>query len=155
MQLRGFYSGGVNSNRGYGYNGVNPQETVASLFVSPGSSVPVPIGGRWMWNASLELRFPIIGSFGGAVFTDSSDVWNGDEVGPDGTIGPHVFSPHLSPGFGLRYATPIGPARLDLGVRVPCAQHLGTCTEYSTNLGGQPKPLGLPIYLAIAIGEAF
>ncbi len=155
MQLRGFYSGGVSSNRGYGYSGVNPQETIPSLFVTPGSSVPVPIGGRWMWNASLELRFPIWGSFGGVVFVDSSDVWSGAEVRPDGTIGPHVFSPHLSPGLGLRYATPIGPARLDLGVRIPCAQHIGTCREYSTSLGGPPAPLGLPIYLAIAIGEAF
>jgi outer membrane protein insertion porin family/translocation and assembly module TamA len=155
LQLRGFYSGGMSSNRGYGYNGVNPQETIASLFVSSASSVPVPIGGRWMWNASLELRFPIWGSFGGTVFVDSSDVWNGDELYADGTIGPHVFSPHLSPGIGLRYATPIGPARLDLGVRVPCAQHLGRCREYSTLLGGQPKPFGLPVYLAIAIGEAF
>ena len=108
-----------------------------------------------MWNASLELRFPIWGSFGGVVFVDSSDVWSGAEVRPDGTIGPHVFSPHLSPGLGLRYATPIGPARLDLGVRIPCAQHIGTCREYSTSLGGPPAPLGLPIYLAIAIGEAF
>ncbi|MFO0587742.1 MAG: BamA/TamA family outer membrane protein [Polyangiaceae bacterium] len=155
MQLRGFYSGGVNSNRGYGYNGVNPQAKVPSLFIDPKDNIPVPVGGRWMWNASLELRFPIYDSFGASVFADASDVWNGDELKPDGTIGPHVFAPHLSPGFGLRYATPIGPARLDLGFRVPCAQRIDRCREYSVALGGQPRPLGIPVYVAIAIGEAF
>lgn len=155
MQSRGFYSGGTSSNRGYGYNGVNPQERIASLFVAEDKSVPVPIGGRWMWNLSLELRFPIWGDFGASVFADASDVWNGDELSSDGAIHPHVFSPHFSPGFGLRYATPIGPARLDLGVRVPCAQVIGRCDEDSPDLGGQPRPLGLPVYVAIAIGEPF
>lgn len=155
MQSRGFYSGGTSSNRGYGYNGVNPQDRIASLFVAADQSVPVPIGGRWMWNLSLELRFPIWGAFGASVFADASDVWNGDERREDGTIGPHGFSPHFSPGLGLRYATPIGPARVDLGIRVPCAQHADTCHEYPVALGGQPRPLGLPVYIAIAIGEPF
>jgi outer membrane protein assembly factor BamA len=139
MQLRGFYSGGTSSNRGYGLNGVNPKEKVPSLFTSPSSSVPVPIGGRWLWDASLELRFPIAGSFGGAVFADASDVWN-EEAG---------FRPHFSPGLGLRYETPVGPVRLDIGVRVPCAQVLGTCVD------DYPGPFGLPVYPLLAIGQAF
>ena len=49
----------------------------------------------------------------------------------------------------------IGPARLDVGVRVPCAQVLGTCEELSEAEGGPPRLLGLPVYIAIAIGEAF
>lgn len=145
LQLRGFYSGGTSSNRGYGYNGVNPRETVPNLFEDPKNSKPVPIGGRWLWDASIELRFPIYKSFGGAVFADASDVWNEEAA----------FRPHLSPGFGLRYATPIGPARLDAGFRVPCLQVVGTCDELPEDQGGPPRLLGLPVYIAIAIGEAF
>lgn len=146
MQHRGFFSGGTSTNRGYGYNGVNPHERIASLFVGTNEQPPlVPIGGQWMWNASLGLRFPIYESFGAEVFVDTSDVWNGA----------FAFRPHLSPGFGLRYLTPIGPARVDLAVRVPCAQTPGTCKEPSEIEGGPPAPLGWPIYVAIAIGEAF
>ncbi len=146
LQLRGFYSGGVSSNRGYGYNGVNPRSAVPNLFSEAESQLKVPIGGRYLWNASLELRFPIVGSLGGGVFVDASDVWNDAPVGP-----------HLSPGLGLRYATPIGPLRVDVAYRVPGVQSLGVdpCETAVDGDGCPPVVLGLPIYAAIAIGHAF
>lgn len=149
LQLRGFFSGGVNSNRGYGYNGVNPQAIVRSLF-SQGDETPVPIGGRYMWAASAELRFPIAGSFGASLFVDASDVWNQAPVGP-----------HLSPGIGLRYMTPIGPARIDVAYRVPGLQHIGRDPCQAATLDEirevvcQPLLFGQPIYAAIAIGHPF
>jgi outer membrane protein insertion porin family/translocation and assembly module TamA len=144
IQIRGFYSGGVNSNRGYGYSGVNPQEVVP--LITGDTTTPVPVGGRYLWNASLELRIAIVGNFGASVFVDASDVWNTAPVGP-----------HLSPGVGLRYMTPIGPARLDLAYRVPGLQVVdGYVCESDPDLAGcPPAPLGLPVYLALAIGQPF
>ncbi|MEZ4295451.1 MAG: BamA/TamA family outer membrane protein [Polyangiaceae bacterium] len=149
MQLRGFYSGGIDTNRGYGRNGVNPQEIVLALFdtgqQTAGQTQRSPIGGRWLWEAQLELRFPIYESFGASLFVDTSDAWYADLL----------FRPHLSTGFGLRYATPIGPLRLDVGVRIPCAQVIGTCEELPPEDGGPPRPLDLPVNLSIAVGNPF
>ena len=53
-----------------------------------------------------------------ALFVDASDV-----VREIATI--RFTFPHLSPGLGLRYATPVGPVRLDVGYRVPYLQKVG------------------------------
>jgi hypothetical protein len=147
-QLRGFYSGGLDSNRGYGRNGVNPQEEVLALLqagTGGGLTRRSPIGGRWLWEAQIELRFPIYGSFGGSVFVDAGDAWYAELA----------FRPHLSAGFGLRYATPIGPLRADLGFRIPCAQEIGTCEPRPVELGGPPDLLGVPLNVSIALGNPF
>ena len=146
LQLRGFYSGGVSSNRGYGYNGVNPRAEVPNLFSQEQSLLKVPIGGRYLWGASLELRFPIVGALGGGVFVDASDVWNDAPTGP-----------HVSPGLGLRYATPIGPLRIDVAYRIPGLQTFGVdpCVRPAEGDGCPPVVLDQPIYAAIAIGHAF
>jgi outer membrane protein insertion porin family/translocation and assembly module TamA len=58
--------------------------------------------------------------------------------------------PHLSVGFGLRYDTPIGPVRFDLGWRVPGLQAPATSDE------GQPATIwGLPVAASFGIGEVF
>ena len=61
--------------------------------------------------------------------------------------------PHLSCGLGLRYDTPIGPVRLDVGYRIPGAQvPKGT----DPRIDGDPGTLyGVPIAFAFGIGEAF
>jgi hypothetical protein len=60
------------------------------------------------------------------------------------------WRPHLSTGMGLRYATPIGPVRLDVGYRVPGMQAPDLPDE------GNPKTIfGAPIAISLGIGEAF
>lgn len=145
VQLRGLYSGGIDTNRGYARNGVNPQEEVQALFQSGTGAQLTPIGGRWLWEAQVELRFPIYGGFGGSFFVDSGDAWYGELA----------FRPHVSVGLGARYMTPIGPLRADLGVRIPCAQEIGTCDEPSPLAGGPPRLFGLPINVSIALGNPF
>lgn len=160
MFLRGYFSGGAGSNRGYapreiGPHGVvpfyNPGQSPAALAIScapdsPNRSLAVcnlPIGGFTLWEASLELRFPLAGPISAALFTDASDV------------APHLATfrfdrPHLSVGCGFRYATPIGPVRFDLGYRVPGMQAPSGPDE------GQPgRMLGLPIAVSFGIGESF
>jgi outer membrane protein assembly factor BamA len=160
LLLRAFYSGGSNSNRGYPLRGVGPYGPVGFLIptgancqVNPLPAACIrPLGGFTLWEASLELRFPLTGPVGMVAFADASDATR--------DVGRLAFNvPHLSVGPGLRYLTPVGPLRLDIGYRVPGAQALGHANLSSdegavevANLFGKSW---LPLALNIAIGESF
>jgi outer membrane protein assembly factor BamA len=153
LLFRVFYSGGPNSNRGYPFRWVGPHGPLGFLVLSteqcvfnPSSiaGVPLsclrPLGGLSMWEGSFEVRFPILGSFGGVVFLDASNVTS-QKAHLD------FMSPHLSPGLGARYMTPVGPVRVDIGYRLA-----------GTELANEPDPgkiLGLPIAINISLFEAF
>lgn len=164
IHLRGFFSGGPASNRGYPLRGVGPHGVVP--FFSPElraqalaaecdeednpnysrARCGVPLGGLSLWEASIEVRFPIAGAFGGVTFCDASDV-------SAESVDLRFDRPHLSCGLGLRYDTPIGPVRLDAGYRVPGAQVLpGAETR---DEGKPPVVYGVPIAISFGIGEAF
>jgi outer membrane protein assembly factor BamA len=154
MFLRGFFSGGAGSNRGYALREVGPHGIVpqASTVQAEGcvdtTNTPVcalPLGGFTLWEASVELRFPLSGALTGAAFTDTSDV-------SDKKVDFRLSRPHLSVGLGLRYDTPVGPIRLDAGYRVPGLQvPAGTTDE------GEPSSnlFGAPVAVSFGIGEAF
>ncbi len=164
MFLRGLFSGGAGSNRGYAAREIGPHGVVP--FYNHGQSADsqaddgvdctagsdtyqpavcdLPLGGFTLWEASVELRYPISGALSGTVFTDASDV------------SPRELSfrfnrLHLSVGLGLRYDTPVGPIRFDVGYRVPGLQAPKGATDE-----GNPEPiLGLPIALSFGIGESY
>jgi outer membrane protein insertion porin family/translocation and assembly module TamA len=157
LLFRAFYSGGPSSNRGYPYRGVGPHGVLG--FLAPSSidcTLPEnverdecvrPLGGLTLWEASAEVRFPIVEPFGGAVFLDASDVTR--------DVGEIRFDfPHLSTGVGLRYDTPVGPLRADVGYRIAFAQEVGEA-ELRTNEGDPDEVFGAPIAIHIALGEAF
>lgn len=169
LLLRAFYSGGPNSNRGYPLRGIGPHGPIGFLVPSnlsgsncslrepDGTRTPIdrlpsacirPLGGLTLWELSLETRFPISGAFQGAIFVDASDLTR--------EVGKIRFNvPHLSPGFGLRYLTPVGPLRLDLGFRPPYLQAIGQ-RELSLSDGRAGDGIfGIPMALDLAIGEAF
>lgn len=156
LLFRAFYSGGPNSNRGYPYRGVGPHGVVGFLLPSTFNCAPDdkrdecirPLGGLTLWEASLEVRFPILGPLRSAVFLDASDVTN------DSVAQIRFTYPHLSPGVGLRYGTPVGPIRLDVGYRLPFAQHIGH-SDTRTNEGRPSEILGAPIAVHFGLGEAF
>ena len=95
-----YFLGGATNLRGWG-----------RYEVAPLSGFGLPIGGHTFMTFSTEARFPIWGDLGGVLFLDGGNVWNdawdfnlGDlryDVGP-----------------GLRYLTPIGPIRLDVGYQL-------------------------------------
>jgi outer membrane protein insertion porin family/translocation and assembly module TamA len=157
LLFRAFYSGGPNSNRGYPFRGVGPHGPVGFLVPTGANcSVPLdqlpsacirPLGGLTLWEASMEVRFPIFGPLFGATFVDASDVTR--------RVGEIRFDvPHISPGFGLRYRTPVGPLRFDVGVRVPGWQQIGK-DELDEDEGNPGEVFGLPIAVHIALGEAY
>jgi outer membrane protein insertion porin family/translocation and assembly module TamA len=161
LALRAFYSGGPTSNRGYPYRGVGPQGQIGYLVPAATTGVNCalasaeneqgcvrPLGGLTLWELSLETRFPISGDLHGALFVDASDVSR-----YVGTVRLRV--PHVSPGFGLRYLTLVGPLRLDFGFRPPYLQAIGK-KELPPEEGDEGGTIfGVPMSIGIALGEAF
>jgi len=165
LLFRALYSGGPNSNRGYPFRGVGPQGVLDYLEpagsrckggLSPGEHPDVwtddpscfrPQGGLTLWEASAELRFPVSEPVLLALFVDASDV--------NRNVATFRFNvPHLSTGIGFRYATPIGPVRVDLGYRIPYMQEVGR-KDLRPEDGSVTTIFGLPLNLQFGLGEAF
>jgi len=91
LSLR-FYTGGDNTVRGYQYDAVAP--------VDANNKVQ---GGKHLAEASLEFEKPFRPNFSWAVFSDIGDAFDDK---PD-------FRNSI--GYGLRWRSPIGPVRLDVG----------------------------------------
>jgi len=111
-----FFSGGADSLRGFPLNGAGPQATalLCAAENDPASctaEVAVPAGGHQLFIFNSEGRFPIPinSALGGAIFYDGGNVYEGINLS-------HFASGYSnSVGFGLRYQTPVGPIRIDLG----------------------------------------
>jgi translocation and assembly module TamA len=91
-----FYGGGSLTVRGYPYQAVGPQFADSN-----------PIGGTAIEAVGAEFRQRFGEHFGTVLFMDAGEV----------TATTRAFQGTLSVGFGtgLRYYTPIGPIRLDVG----------------------------------------
>lgn len=159
MFLRGYFSGGPGSDRGYGMREIGPHGLVP--FYAPGvtaslqgqsctntptqeSACDLPLGGFTQWESSVELRYPIAGPLTGAIFVDGAD------VAPRKVMF-RFDRPHLSAGLGFRYDTPVGPVRLDAGYRIPGLQ----APAHAPDEGDPEKILGIPAAVSFGIGEAF
>lgn len=96
-----FFLGGRTTVRGFGRDEVGPKADDGT-----------PLGGDVMLNLKAEIRFPLYGSFGGALFWDAGNVWDRRRESPAyGELRQAV-------GGGLRYNTPVGPLSLDVGVKL-------------------------------------
>lgn len=163
VYFRAFFSGGANSNRGYPLRGVGPHGTIpffnptlaaSALAQSCDPKSPdyvsarcaQPRGGATLWELSVEFRFPVQGDLASAVFCDASDV-SAEKVDL------RFYRLHLSCGSGIRYATPVGPIRADIGYRIPGMQILGS--PDSAVEGNPGSIFGAPIAISLGIGEAF
>lgn len=164
MFIRGLFAGGAGSNRGYGPREIGPHGAVPfynhgqTLTQGPAAQLDttycttaddpavcnLPLGGFTLWEASVELRVPLSGALSGALFVDAADV------------SPRKLSfrlrPHLSPGFGVRYDTPVGPIRFDIGFRLPGLQAPKDAADEGTPRTGF---FGLPMAASFGIGETY
>jgi outer membrane protein insertion porin family len=141
-----FFAGGGTSLRGFSLNQAGPRDPTTGF----------PVGGLAMLVFNQELRFPmnlpLIGNkLGGAVFYDAGNVFSDIEhvtlrytpaPSPAGCQPGTTLTNTLSEcpnmnyfshtvGFGFRYATPIGPVRLDFAYQLNPAQ-FESCSTPST-----------------------
>lgn len=110
-----FFSGGGSTLRGFPLNGAGPQRSVTVCGNPADSStcsfIRVPTGGRQLFilNSEFRIPLPVKKGLGLVAFYDGGNVFE--------HIGFRDFGSNYtnSVGIGLRYATPIGPVRIDLG----------------------------------------
>jgi outer membrane protein insertion porin family len=113
-----FYCGGTSSVRGYPERGIGPVDENDN-----------PLGGRFLGEISVEVRFPIYKVLGGVVFLDGGNIWqNQEEI--DANL-------RWGIGVGLRVRSFLGSIRFDYGFKI------GREEEESVGV------------LHFAIGEAF
>jgi outer membrane protein insertion porin family len=116
-----FFAGGAQSLRGFSLNQAGPRDPCSGF----------PIGGLAILIFNQELHFPMklpfVGNrLGGTLFYDGGNVyrdvnhitfaWKSSSI-----TNLNYFSHTI--GFGLRYPTPIGPVRVDIGYQLNPAQY--------------------------------
>jgi len=126
-----FFAGGGTSLRGFALNQAGPRDSITGF----------PVGGQALLILNQEFRFPMrlpfVGTaLSGALFYDGGNVYSRlSRV----TLRPYPPKPIFNPanpkqcefnctnelnyfahtvGLGLRYATPVGPIRIDLGYQL-------------------------------------
>lgn len=103
-----FFGGGAFGNRAYGYNQLG-------TILAP--TTYTTNGSLSFANLSLEADYPINEEFAAAIFTDNTmlNQRNYDFTG----------SVITSAGVGIRYLTPVGPFKIDIGANVRDMSQLG------------------------------
>jgi outer membrane protein insertion porin family len=128
-----FFSGGGNSLRGFPLDSAGPQrqiEVCSSGSSSDCASIQVPKGGNELFILNAEARIPLPIKKGLSLVT----FYDGGNVFPN--VGFHDFTSLYSNnvGLGLRYATPVGPIRIDIGRNLNPVQGV-KATQYFIGIG--------------------
>ncbi len=106
-----FYAGGAGSVRGYDY-----------LSIGPRNASNQPTGGASLTEGSVEWRQRLTGPWGVAVFIDAGAVGE--------TSTPTFRDLRIGAGAGVRYATPLGPIRADIGLPLQTQEGSGAYGLY-------------------------
>jgi len=182
-----FYAGGSRSVRGFGENQLGPRIlTIPATTLRRGCPDPTPVtacdpnaallkdrdfeprplGGNIVVEMNAELHFPLkMQNLVGAVFIDGGYV--SQRINP--TLPKSKKA--VTPGFGARYLSPVGPIRVDFGINPGRQEVLPVVTEDIVN--GEKKLVTLEqrrvyhpvrtgfngvldrMVLHLSIGEAF
>ena len=145
------YAGGARSVRGVGENQLGPRVLTVPpsklAVICPGLTglaivncdlsgtdsagntladrdfTPRPLGGRALLEGSVEFRFPVWKNLYGATFLDGALLGQGSIESAATGAGA------LTPGVGIRYISPVGPIRIDLGLNPTLAEDLPVVTQ--------------------------
>jgi len=118
-----FFAGGSNSFRGAKFDELGPKDPVSQK----------PVGGQALFLLNFELTFPLIPAIrdlSGVLFYDKGNVF-------EKTADISLRSLQDAVGVGIRYRTPLGPVRLEVGWNLDAVE-------------GERKPL-----VFITIGNIF
>lgn len=116
---RRFYAGGGGSVRGYAYRTLSPLGPMNQL-----------IGGRSLFEGSVEARIKVTDTIGIVPFFDAGTAF-------EGSLPDFKQRLQMAAGLGLRYYTAIGPIRVDVAAPL------------------NPRKGDKPVALYVSIGQAF
>jgi translocation and assembly module TamA len=115
----------------------------------------VPVGGNGLVEGNVEVRYDTSGNLGLALFLDGASVSDASGALPS-TWQRTLSEPQFAAGLGLRYRTPFGPVRLDVGVRLPDGIFSGDFPAVPFTAYPDGTPHSEPIVAVhLSLGEAF
>jgi outer membrane protein assembly factor BamA len=145
-----FYAGGANSVRGFAQSRLGPRllavdnpadlltpnpktgtgECAAADIIAQtcdasgltGIFDPRPTGGTRVIEGNLEVRFALGREFEVVTFGDFGQVWGQEQTFSLADL-------EFTPGVGLRYLSPVGPIRLDVGYNFRGSERLPVVTK--------------------------
>ena len=111
-----FRAGGINSVRGYNWFSLGPTVRYGGSDDPIHADEPLIAGGTSIWVNNIEIESGLVPSAGifGVVFFDAGNTF-GDATGK-GFINP--LDMRASYGAGVRWRSPIGPLRFELGIPI-------------------------------------
>jgi outer membrane protein insertion porin family len=137
-----FTAGGENSHRAFALDrlgdlcldrtGARIPDCQPTLFrrIDPDTLLQVgpilPRGGSAMLLINAEYRFPIFSTVGGAIFVDAGNVFADDTI--------RFNDLRYGVGVGIRYFSPVGPLRFDIGMPLD-RRHYEPSFQYFITLG--------------------
>jgi outer membrane protein assembly factor BamA len=163
-----FYSGGGNSNRGFGLNQAGPRDPTTGY----------PVGGSAVFLNNLEMRFPNVTvpylqeSVGFTIFEDMGNVFarpqemlpslgRFHQPGQDlclreatHALCNYNYASHAV-GVGVRYQTPIGPLRFDFGYNLNPPAFPSYPDQTPTSLGPFVGQHAGHFNFAFSVGQSF
>ena len=135
-----FFGGGGSSHRGFNEYQAGPRDLETGF----------PLGGTAIFFNQTELRFPLIGdTIGGVLYHDMGNIFSSlDNLSfrvRQRDLQDFDYMVHAV-GFGVRYKTPVGPVRVDLGYSINPPYFFGFkgTQQDLVNAGVTPCPAGVP-----------
>ena len=115
-----FYLGGLGTIRGYSSRSISPYNMATYTYTTTDlldttrtetGVVRVNTGGSYELFGNAEIKFPLIPESGlkGVFFFDYGNTWDA------GMTPPNLLTSY---GFGIRWASPMGPLRLEYGIPI-------------------------------------